>query len=592
MVRAFSIKLKLLTFTAAVVALLLLVAISGWLATRGVGEKLNELSDQSIPAVTRLMGMRVWQLAAISESQAAMGWDAAAFESEANKDDALADGRSFFSFLLKSKLAADAKAQSSFDGYAKLPKTAEEAAILKSLTEQWKMYLAANELMVASLQELSNETDWSRMTSTFKSLPNTGEKVQGVSQKIQEQMEKLILLNQAYANRAKEEGRDAQASARLLTIVVSGIALLLCAAFAWWLTRSITIPLREAVTFARRVANGDLTVAAEVHSDDEVGQLMQALKEMNGSLEKIVSEVRLGTHAIVNSSQEIASGNQDLSSRTEHQVNTLEQTAASILELTSTVKSNSENACEANKLAISASEIARKGGMVVSQVVDTMASINTSSREIVDIIGVIDGIAFQTNILALNAAVEAARAGEQGRGFAVVASEVRSLAQRAASAAKEIKTLIDASVSKIDSGSELVGHAGATMDEIVASVKRVTDIMSEIATASEGQAGELDQINNAIRQMDVVTQQNASLVEQAAAASDSMHQLAGGLMDVVSMFKLSDVTSLHEMAARIEPKTPIQTTPLLAVPSVTPSLLSGQAQSAVFLPPGPVEKVV
>lgn len=571
MVRAFSIKLKLVTFAGAVVALLLSVSTSGWLATAGVGEKLNELSDQSLPAVTHLMGMRIWQLAAISESQAAMGWDAAAFEAKTDKNDALADGRAFFGYLLKSKLAADAKAQSHFEAYAKLPKTGEEAEILRSLTEQWQMYVAANELMVGSLKELSYETDWSRMISAFKSLPHTGEQVQVGSQKIQDQLEKLILLNQTYADRATVAGRDAQSSARLLTILVSGISLLLCTGFAWWVTASITKPLREAVAFARRVAEGDLSVAAEVHSSDEVGQLMQALKEMNGSLEKIVSEVRIGTHAIVASSQEIASGNQDLSARTEHQVGTLEQTAASILELTSTVKLNAKNACEANRLAISASEIARKGGLVVSQVVDTMASINAASREIIDIIGVIDSIAFQTNILALNAAVEAARAGEHGCGFAVVASEVRLLAQRAASSAKEIKTLIGASVSQIDSGSELVGHAGATMDEIVASVKQVTDIMSEIAMASEGQAGELDQINGAVRQMDFVTQQNASLVEQAAAASDSMHQLAGGLMNVVSTFKLNNATLPSEMATRTRPTISIQPAPVLAIRSTTPS---------------------
>jgi methyl-accepting chemotaxis protein-1 (serine sensor receptor) len=304
------------------------------------------------------------------------------------------------------------------------------------------------------------------------------------------------------------------------------------------LIRAITGPLDDALKLARAVAEGDLTQRIEVNSTNEIGQLMQALKEMNDSLVRVVGQVRSGTESVATASSQIATGNLDLSSRTEEQASSLEETASSMEELTSTVKQNAENARQANQLVVSTSDIAVKGGHVVGQVVDTMASIKESSRKIADIIGVIDGIAFQTNILALNAAVEAARAGEQGRGFAVVASEVRNLAQRSAGAAKEIKALIEDSVSKVDAGGKLVDDAGKTMDEIVTSVKRVTDIMSEIAAASQEQSSGIEQVNQAIAQMDEVTQQNAALVEEAAAAAESLQDQAGMLSQSVSVFKL------------------------------------------------------
>ncbi|MFC0350512.1 methyl-accepting chemotaxis protein [Undibacterium danionis] len=315
-------------------------------------------------------------------------------------------------------------------------------------------------------------------------------------------------------------------------------ALLLSVGLATYITRAITRPLNSAVSAARQISKGDLTVAIEVDSTDETGQLMQALKDMNASLLNIVTQVRMGTDTISTASSEIAAGNMDLSSRTEEQASSLEETAASMEELTSTVKQNADNARQANQLASSASTVAVRGGQVVSRVVDTMGSINESAKKIVDIISVIDGIAFQTNILALNAAVEAARAGEQGRGFAVVASEVRTLAQRSAAAAKEIKSLIDDSVNKVTEGSKLVGEAGSTMDEIVVSVKRVSDVISEITAASQEQTAGIDQINVAIIQMDNVTQQNASLVEEAAAAAEAMQDQARNLSEVVSVFKL------------------------------------------------------
>ena len=331
----------------------------------------------------------------------------------------------------------------------------------------------------------------------------------------------------------------ARATGRLAALGAAG--LLLGAIMAWLLSRSITRPLARAVAVAETVAMGDLRTNIEVDSRDEVGQLLAALKRMNESLLQTVVEVHTGTDMISTASQEIAAGNMDLSSRTEQQASSLEETASSMEELTSTVKQNADNARQANTLAVSASAVAVRGGKVVSEVVDTMASINESSRKIVDIIGVIDGIAFQTNILALNAAVEAARAGEQGRGFAVVASEVRNLAQRSAAAAKEIKTLINDSVEKVDAGGRLVDQAGTTMEEIVQSITRVTDIMSEIASATTEQTMGIEQINMAIAQMDEVTQQNAALVEEAAAAAGSLEDQAATLARVVSVFNVGEV---------------------------------------------------
>jgi methyl-accepting chemotaxis protein len=324
------------------------------------------------------------------------------------------------------------------------------------------------------------------------------------------------------------------------TIVIGGLlTITLAAVLAWLLSRSIVVPLGDAVRIARTVASGDLSSRIEVRSRDETGQMLQALGDMNQSLLNVVGEVRRGAETIATATTEIARGNQDLSMRTEQQASSLEETASSMEELTGTVKQNAENARQANRLAASASDVASKGGVVVDQVVETMQSISASSQNIVEIISVIDGIAFQTNILALNAAVEAARAGEQGRGFAVVASEVRTLAQRSASAAKEIKALIDDSVGKVDTGTRLVAEAGQTMREIVGSVQRVTTIMQDIAAASEEQIDGIEQINQAISQMDTVTQQNAALVEQAAAAAAALQDQAVSQSNVVSVFKLS-----------------------------------------------------
>ena len=362
--------------------------------------------------------------------------------------------------------------------------------------------------------------------------------VQPLQLKLLDEIRNLIDFIGKRADVANAEAAKTMAAARLTTLLLSGLAVLVGGTIAWWVTRSITVPLTQAVDVAGRIAQGDLTAQIKVNTGDETGQLLQSLKEMTVHLAHTIGQVRIGTETIATASGQIAVGNKDLSLRTEQQASSLEETASSMEELTSTVMANADSARQANQLAQSASDIASQGGVVVTQVVETMGSINASSRKIVDIIAVIDGIAFQTNILALNAAVEAARAGEQGRGFAVVASEVRSLAQRSADAAKEIKTLIGDSVDKVATGSTLVAQAGSTMEQVVASIRRVTDIMGEITAASSEQSAGIEQVNQAITQMDSVTQQNAALVEQEAAATASLKELADKLAIVVSEFKL------------------------------------------------------
>jgi methyl-accepting chemotaxis protein len=368
---------------------------------------------------------------------------------------------------------------------------------------------------------------------------------------------KLITFQVALMQASGKDATDTASTARLIMIALGVAGGILSLFTAWYITRSIVRPINFAVKVARTVADGDLSSSIQVRSTDEVGQLSAALKDMNDSLARIVTQVRQGTDTIATASAEIASGNADLSARTEQQAGSLEETASSMEELTATVKQNADNARQANQLALSASEFAGKGGAVVAQVVGTMASINDSSRKIVDIIGVIDGIAFQTNILALNAAVEAARAGEQGRGFAVVAGEVRNLAQRSAAAAKEIKSLIADSVNKVDNGAKLVDQAGHTMEDIVASVKRVTDIIGEIASASQEQLDGIEQINVAISEMDETTQRNAALVEQASAAAGAMSEQAAQLSGTVGVFTLAAATTVRTATvSRLPKRTP------------------------------------
>jgi len=354
----------------------------------------------------------------------------------------------------------------------------------------------------------------------------------------------FVLINAAFeALRAQLLQAVAQAQRELL--VGTSIVAALLASVVWimvMVTRTTTSSVRQALKVAQAVAAGELGVHAEVHGNDEIGELLRALDAMQHSLIQVVAKVRQGSDSVANASAEIAQGNNDMSARTESQASALEQTAASMEELSSTVKQNADSAREANQLAQTASTVAVRGGDVVGQVVQTMKGINDSSRRISDIIQVIDGIAFQTNILALNAAVEAARAGEQGRGFAVVASEVRSLAGRSADAAKEIKSLINASVARVEQGTALVDQAGSTMTEVVQAIGRVTAIMAEISTASTEQALGVEQVGEAVSQMDEVTQQNAALVEQMAAAASGLKNQAAELVDAVSVFRLGSGT--------------------------------------------------
>jgi methyl-accepting chemotaxis protein len=363
---------------------------------------------------------------------------------------------------------------------------------------------------------------------------------------------------------------------RWLAMLLVLVAALIVVSLSWLVARSILHPLGQALHITEQVAEGDLLSLVEQRGSDELSQLMRALNKMQQRLIKVVSQVRSGSESVATASFEIAQGNQDLSSRTENQASALEQTAASMEELSSTVKQNADNARQANQLAMSASSVAVQGGEVVAQVVDTMKGINEASRKIGDIISVIDGIAFQTNILALNAAVEAARAGEQGRGFAVVASEVRALAGRSAEAAKEIKTLINASVERVEQGTTLVDQAGVTMQEVVNSIRRVTDIMGEISAASNEQSIGVSQVGEAVTQMDQVTQQNAALVEQMAAAASSLKAQAQELVQTVAVFKLGAGDATHLAV----PTAAVRAHP----PKATP--FKGQERRAVGTPKG------
>jgi methyl-accepting chemotaxis protein len=422
-----------------------------------------------------------------------------------------------------------------------LLETPQEKALFEEMKTNRKRYLASRDGILALKKEGKMEEAAQLLDKNFT--PDGKAYLESL-RGLLELQRKSIDENAAEIEATYERSRS--------FMILFGLAVLaLGVVCAWRLTRGITVPLNQAVDIAVAVANNDLTTRIEVTSTDETGRLLEALKRMNDGLIGIVTEVRNGTESISSASSQIAAGNLDLSSRTEGQASSLEETASSMEELTATVKQNADNARQANQLAVKASEVAQRGGGVVANVVDTMDAINSSARKIVDIISVIDGIAFQTNILALNAAVEAARAGEQGRGFAVVASEVRNLAQRSATAAKEIKSLIDDSLNKVDAGSMLVTQAGMTMSEVVDSIQRVTDIMGEITSASVEQSSGIEQVNQAIGHMDEVTQQNAALVEEAAAAAASLHDQADALTAIVSVFKM-EATPARRASPRLQ----------------------------------------
>ncbi|MES2262034.1 MAG: methyl-accepting chemotaxis protein [Pseudomonadota bacterium] len=529
---------KLLVSFAVVQVLALILGSSAMLAMGRINQSTEDLAQNWMPSVQTVMTLRAdvgdfrrWELGHMLSAD-----DAAYSTFEKRMEESLA------------KLKSDG------ERYSKLISSPEEKAMYEEFGRQWQAFLVEHVKLIDLSRK--NQKDEARAVATGNSAKLLAD--------VTSQLDKLVKLNVDGGTQASAVADSVYDTSRSVIVALLVATVVLGMLLALWVARIVARPLQEAVDVARQVAGGDLTRDIVVKSRCETGELMQALKEMTGSLQTLVAQVRSGTDTIATASGEIASGNQDLSARTEQQASSLEETASSMEELTSTVKQNADNARQANQLARSASGIAVKGGDVVGQVVGTMASINESSRKIVDIIAVIDGIAFQTNILALNAAVEAARAGEQGRGFAVVASEVRNLAQRSAAAAKDIKSLIGDSVEKVETGSRLVDEAGSTMDEIVASITRVTDIMSEITAASTEQSAGIEQVNQAIVQMDAVTQQNAALVEQAAAAAESMMDQAGHLSQVVSVFRLNAAA-----AAGLAPRAPAAA-PRKAAPARAP----------------------
>jgi methyl-accepting chemotaxis protein len=424
-----------------------------------------------------------------------------------------------------------------------IAETGPEHELFARILEQRKLYSSSRDGAIKAKADGNQEEAAQILEQKFTP----------AAQQYQDLLQQLVTMQRESIDAtARSIDADTTHSTRLI-VILSAIAVAIGAILSWLLTRGIVRPIQAAVTVAETVAGGDLTHVFEGRTQDETGALLRALRHMNDSLVGIVSEVRTGTDTIATASSEINAGNLDLSARTEQQASALEETAASMEELTTTVRQNADNARQANQLAIAASEVATKGGVVVSEVVTTMSAINDSSKKIVDIITVIDGIAFQTNILALNAAVEAARAGEQGRGFAVVAGEVRTLAQRSAAAAKEIKELITASVSSVDAGARLVDTAGATMEQVVNSIRRVTDIMAEITSASQEQTGGIEQVNVAIGQMDEATQQNAALVEEAAAAAGALQEQASRLAEAVGVFKINGAAAAKPALLRPAP---------------------------------------
>ena len=475
--------------------------------------------------------------------------------------------------------AADEKLAKMYDGDSAT--SAEEKSLLAKLREQQ----AAAAVLPAKAQELGLANNPETATITLI------KKLRPIQKKWLDTLDEMVTLEDKLNAGITEDAKTAFGTARTLMLLLGAIALAAGVAAAVVITRSLLKQLggepHYASQIASQIAAGDLAAVIELQPGDSTS-IIAEMKHMRDSLVNIVGEVRLRTDTISTASSEIAMGNIDLSSRTEQQASSLEKTSSAMKELTNTVKLNADNAREANTLALSASEVARHGGTVVAQVVDTMSSIADSAKRIEDIIAVIDGIAFQTNILALNAAVEAARAGEQGRGFAVVASEVRNLAQRSAVAAKEIKGLITTSVEKVEIGNKLVSQAGVTINQIVSSVKQVTDIISEISHASQDQSNDIEGINHSVIEMDSMTQQNAALVEEAAAAAQSLQDQASELAKVVSIFKLNSQSPSHSQASPVRrpapkaspvraevktslpPKTKARVSPVKSLPSARP----------------------
>ncbi|PWF24680.1 methyl-accepting chemotaxis protein [Corticimicrobacter populi] len=519
------------------VALVVLMSVVGLLSLSAIDRSVAEMTQQSL-AKERLIGDWYRNINTGSRRTTAIA---------KSTDPGLAD---FFA-----EEAAESSRQSSAlqKQIEPLIRTPEELSLWEGIKEARAGYLSARDDVSKARRE-GRSADAERLFA---------QNYQPVTQRYLDLVLSLSNLQRAGIDAEAQAIHAEYTSVRLWIILLGAAAVVLGLGVAWWLTRGITRPLADAVRVARTVAANDLTSVIHADSRDEVGQLLQALHEMNGNLARVVGHVRVNADSIATASGQIDAGNQDLSSRTEEQASALEETSASIQELASAVRQNADHARQANQLAVEASSVATQGGQAMGDVEQTMKDIDESSRKISDIIGVIDSIAFQTNILALNAAVEAARAGEQGRGFAVVAAEVRALAQRSAGAAKDIKELISNSVAKVGEGSQQVEVAGRTMEAIVDSIRRVTDIMGEITAASDEQRTGIDQVSQAVEQMDQVTQQNAALVEESAAATGALKDQAAQLAEAVSVFRIAS-----ERTATLVPQLPVRSAPAMRTVSV------------------------
>jgi len=507
-----------------VLVMLALVAFAG---IRGIGivaESLRTVyEDRSVP-----LGQLSAVQAALSEAHVVV------LRANAAPDAGKADQR---------KAAIDKAiqtAEAQFKAYSETYLTDEEKALVQDYVRDRDEFLSKSVPAAEAALASGNVDD-----AKDNYVKSFGPKISGMDATLK----KLVQLQIDVAAQEYKHSLEVKSQVNWFALLMAAGAIAIGAALAWMITRSIVAPLNDAVSLAESVAGGDLTQRVNTDGSDEVAQLMRALGDMNDGLVRIVGQVRSSAESIATGSAQIAMGNADLSQRTEEQASSLEETAASMEEMTATVKHNADTAQTATQLATSASGVAAKGGEVVGRVISTMEEITTSSRKINDIIGVIDGIAFQTNILALNAAVEAARAGEQGRGFAVVAGEVRTLAQRSAQAAKEIKTLISQSVDRVNAGAQLVDEAGTTMGEIVSQVQRVSDLIGEIGAATLEQTQGIGQVSEAVSQLDKVTQQNAALVEESAAAAESLKQQAARMNEVVGVFKLDARTAVAPVKA-------------------------------------------
>ncbi len=504
----------------------LLIGLIAILNFQRLGSKVDDLAENWLPSVTIL-----------GEANASLS-DMRRLESQIMLPVSDTERRSLEERIGKLKATLNGH----IERYRPMVTSPREAQLLGDLEKAEKAYFSASERVVKLADQ---KTDGGRAEGTSFLLGESRNLFSATGKGVRD----LLDLNQKGAEAARVDAEMAQSSGIRNVVIALVVGIILSVVLAVLVTRMITRPLGQALDASNAIAAGRLDSALHVEGRDETAQVLTALATMQERLAQVVGDVRRNAEGVATASAQIAQGNQDLSSRTESQASALEETAASMEELGSTVRQNADNAKQANQLAINASTVAVQGGEVVEQVVQTMKQINESSRRISDIIGTIDGIAFQTNILALNAAVEAARAGEQGRGFAVVASEVRSLAQRSAEAAKEIKLLISTSVEKVELGTALVDKAGATMGDVVTSIRRVTDIMGEISAASSEQSAGVSQVGEAVTQMDQATQQNAALVEESAAAASSLRNQAEQLVSTVSFFQLSSTSRTHNAAA-------------------------------------------